>query len=44
MSAVEKSTELDDKQKDARRRSLARMKAGYPLGGKIQSREILHER
>ena len=44
LSAVEESTELDDKQQDTRRRSLARMREGYPLGGTIQSRETLHER
>ena len=44
LSAVEKSTELDEKQQDARSRSLSRMREGYPLGGIIQSRETLHER
>jgi len=44
LSAVEQSTELDEKQQDARSRSLARMREGYPLGGTIQSRETLHDR
>ncbi|CAB1059900.1 hypothetical protein D1BOALGB6SA_4665 [Olavius sp. associated proteobacterium Delta 1] len=44
LSAYVKSTELDEKQKDARKRSLARMRKGYPLGGIMQVRETLHER
>jgi len=44
LSAIVKLTELDEKQKGARQRSLARMRKGYPLGGTMQVRETLHER
>ena len=44
LSAFVESTELDDKQKDERKRSLARMRKGYPLGGTMPIRETLHER
>jgi prevent-host-death family protein len=44
LSAFVESKELDDKQKDARKRSLARMRKGYPLGGTMPVRETLHER
>ena len=43
-SAFIESSELNQKQKAARKRSLARMRKGYPLGGIMQVRETLHER
>jgi len=44
LSAVLESTELTDNQIKARKRSLGRMRKGYPLGETMQSREALHER
>ncbi len=44
LSAFVESSELDKKQKEARKRSLTRMRKGYPLGGIVPVREALHER
>ena len=44
LSAIVKSSELNDDQKAARRRSRARMRKGYSLGGEMPARETLHER
>jgi prevent-host-death family protein len=44
LTAVAESSKLNDRQKAARKRSLARMRKGYALGGKIPVREALHER
>jgi prevent-host-death family protein len=44
LSAFVESSELDEKQKEARKRSLTRMRKGYPLGGIVPVRETLHER
>ena len=44
LTAVADSAKLSDRQKAARKRSLARMRKGYSLGGKIPVREALHER
>ena len=44
LTAVAGITKLNDRQKAARKRSLARMRRGYSLGGKIPVREALHER
>jgi prevent-host-death family protein len=41
--AIAKSTYLNDSQKAARKRSLARMRKGYSLGGHMPGREDLHE-
>ena len=42
--AFEKTSELNAEQKAARKRCLARMRKGYSLGGRMPSREALHER
>jgi prevent-host-death family protein len=44
LSAFAKSLELNDAQKAARRRSRARMRKGYSMGGEMPKRETLHER
>ena len=44
LAAISKSSELNDAQKAARKRSLARMRKGYSLGGQSPKRETLHER
>jgi len=44
LSAFSKSFELNDRQKAAHKRSLARMRKGYSLGGKMPLRETLHAR
>jgi prevent-host-death family protein len=44
LTAIEKSSKLNDKQKAARNRSRARMRKGYSLGGQMPAREVLHER
>jgi len=44
LTAFTKTFELDASQKAARRRSLARMRKGYSLGGQMPAREGLHER
>ena len=44
LSAFAKSLELNNAQKAARRRCRARMREGYSLGGKMPTRETLHER
>jgi prevent-host-death family protein len=44
LSAFAKSLELNDTQKAARQRSHARMRKGYSMGGKMPTRETLHER
>jgi len=44
LSAFSKSLELNETQKAARRRSRARMRKGYSLGGEMPERETLHER
>ena len=40
----EKSTRLNERQTQARKRSLARMQKGYSLGGEMPQREALHAR
>ena len=44
LTAIAKSSELNDTQKAARKRSLARMSKGYSMGGQSPMRETLHER
>jgi prevent-host-death family protein len=44
LAACAKSRELNETQKAARRRSRARMRKGYSLGGQMPVRETLHER
>ncbi len=44
LAAIAKSSELNDTQKAARKRSLARMRKGYSMGGQTPMRETLHER
>ena len=44
LAAIAKSSELNDAQKAARKRSLARMRKGYSMGGQPPIRETLHER
>lgn len=44
LTAIAKSSELNDRQKAARKRSRARMRKGYSLGGQMPTREVLHER
>ena len=44
LTAVAESSKLDSNQKAARKRSRARMQKGYSLGGRMPSREVLHER
>ena len=44
LSAFIESSELDEKQQAARKRSLVRMRKGFPLGGILPDRETLHER
>jgi prevent-host-death family protein len=44
LTALTKSSELNGKQKAARKRSLARMRKGYALGGQMPAREALHDR
>jgi prevent-host-death family protein len=41
---VSSGLRLTAAQKAARERMLARMKQGYRLGGRVPSRELLHER
>lgn len=41
---VQKSSGLTDAQEQARKRTLARMRKGYPLGGQALRRAVLHER
>ena len=42
--AFSKPPRLNDRQKAARRRSLARMRKGYSLGGHMPKREDIHAR
>ena len=42
--AFEKASVLSTEQRAARKRCLARMRKGYSLGGRMPSREALHER
>ena len=42
--AVETGHELNDEQKQALARSLARMRKGYDLGGRPLNRDEMHER
>ena len=44
LAAYAKSLKLNDTQKAARKRSLARMRKGYSMGGQMPTRETLHER
>jgi prevent-host-death family protein len=44
LTAYAKSLELNDTQKAARKRSRARMRKGYSLGGQMPARETLHDR
>ncbi len=44
LTAYAKSLELNDTQKAARKRSLARMSKGYSMGGQSPMRETLYER
>ena len=44
LTAFTNSSELNDRQKATRKRSHARMRKGYSLGGKMPIREALHER
>ena len=44
LAAIAKSSELNDTQKAARKRSLARMRKGYSMGGQSPMRETLYER
>jgi len=41
---VQKSSGLTEAQEEARKRTLARMRKGYSLGGQAPRRDILHER
>lgn len=41
---VAKERKLSPEQQDALKRSVARMKRGYSLGGELPSRDKLHER
>ena len=44
LTAYAKSLELNDSQKSARKRSRARMRKGYSMGGQMPMRETLYER
>ncbi len=44
LAAYAKSLELNEIQKAARKRSRARMRKGYSMGGQMPMRETLHER
>jgi prevent-host-death family protein len=44
LSPIKAQREITDEQQAAFERSLARMKKGYPLGGKKFDRELIHER
>ena len=44
LAGIQKSSKLNDAQIAARKRSLARMRKGYSLGGQSPKREALHER
>jgi prevent-host-death family protein len=44
LAAYARSLELNDTQKAARKRSRARMRKGYSMGGQIPMQETLHER
>ncbi|MHC1730346.1 MAG: type II toxin-antitoxin system Phd/YefM family antitoxin [Syntrophobacteraceae bacterium] len=41
---VQQSRELTEAQQQARKRTLARMRKGYSLGGRMPRRDALHER
>ncbi|MFO8071076.1 MAG: type II toxin-antitoxin system prevent-host-death family antitoxin [Polyangia bacterium] len=44
LSPLESTRELTEEQRAARRRALARMRAGYSLGGAKVDRDEIHER
>lgn len=44
LSAIGRSMKLNDAQKAARKRSYARMRKGYSMGGRMPTREKLYER
>jgi prevent-host-death family protein len=44
LTAINQASTLTGEQMDARNRTLARMRKGYPLGGKFPGRDALHER
>ena len=41
---MQKAAEPTDRQVQARKRTLTRMRMGYPLGGQVPGRDVLHER
>ncbi len=44
LTGVQRSRELTEAQKQARERTLARMRKGYSLGGHVPPRDALHGR
>jgi prevent-host-death family protein len=44
LTGIQKSAEMTEKQKQARKRALDRMRKGYSLGGQPPRRDALHER
>jgi prevent-host-death family protein len=44
LTGIQKSMGLTEAQEQARKRTLARMRKGYSLGGHMPRRDVLHER